>query len=40
MDQNKLKEMLRERNITVVPKEAMRVRGHDVDTYRKSGEAN
>ena len=34
MDQNKLKEMLREQNITVVPKEAMRVRGHDVDSYR------
>ena len=35
MDYDKLKELLRERNITVVPEEAMRVRGYDVDTYRK-----
>lgn len=35
MDYDRLKELLRERNIVVVPKEAMRVRGYDVDTYRK-----
>ena len=35
MDYDKLKELLRERNVTVVPEEAMRVRGYDVDTYRK-----
>jgi hypothetical protein len=35
MDDDELKNVLRERNINLVPKEAMRVRGFDVDTYRK-----
>ncbi len=35
MDYDELKVLLQERNIAVVPKEAMRVRGYDVDTYRE-----
>jgi hypothetical protein len=35
MDYADLKKLLQECNITIVPKEAMRVRGFDVDAYRK-----
>jgi hypothetical protein len=35
MNYDVLKGLLRERNITVVPKESMCIRGYDVDTYRK-----
>jgi hypothetical protein len=34
MDNADLKKLLQERNITIIPKEAMRVRGFDMDTYR------
>ncbi|OPY29822.1 MAG: hypothetical protein A4E28_00672 [Methanocella sp. PtaU1.Bin125] len=34
MDYDKLTVLLRKKNIAVVPKESMRVRGYDVDTYR------
>lgn len=34
MDSDELTILLRKKNIAVVPKESMRVRGYDVDTYR------
>lgn len=38
MDFTDLKELLREGKITILPKEAMRVRGFDVDTFRELAE--
>jgi hypothetical protein len=35
MEYAKLMELLREWGIMIVPEEAKRIRGHDVDTYRK-----
>lgn len=35
MEYGKLKELLQEWKITVVPKDSKRIRGHDVDTFRR-----
>ena len=40
MRYEELENLLRQWKITVVPKEAKRVRGHDVDTFRQTREAD